>query len=253
MQWCISTLLTRVLIPFYNSPMFDDRSYKILEAAIQEFINEGEPVSSKQIAEKYKFGVKDATIRSELNALTESGFLNQPHTSGGRIPTDKGYQFLANRVMQDVLDSMDSFHQHFNRMINLMGSNGFENFVSRVSQETKLLSAGFSNKDNEAYKMGLDELFDQLEINSREDFCQVAKDFEMLDEKMENLPQVIGNSDSPQIFIGKKSPITQSEHLSVIIDSYDINGNKYYLALIGPKRMDYEKNVKYLKKLKNKK
>jgi transcriptional regulator of heat shock response len=153
--------------------------------------------------------------------------------------------------MQDVLDSMDNFHQHFNRMVNLMGNNGLENFVSRVSQETKLLSAGFSNKDNEAYKMGLDELFDQLEISSREDFCQVAKDFEMLDEKMERLPQVIEKSDSPQIFIGKKSPITQSEHLSVIIDSYDINGSKFYLALIGPKRMDYEKNVKYLKKIKN--
>ncbi len=231
--------------------MFDDRSYKILEAAIQEFINEGEPVSSKQIAEKYKFGVKDATIRSELNALTESGFLNQPHTSGGRVPTDKGYQFLANRVMQDVLDSMDSFHQHFNRMVNLMGGDGFESFVSRVSQDTKLLSAGFSNKEHESYKMGLDELFDQLEISSREDFCQVAKDFEMLDEKMEMLPDVIKKSNSPQIFIGKKSPITQSEHLSVIIDSYDINGNKFYLALIGPKRMDYEKNVKYLKKIKN--
>ncbi|MEK7478467.1 MAG: hypothetical protein AAB626_00905 [Patescibacteria group bacterium] len=240
--------------------MFDDRSYKILEAAIQEFINEGEPVSSKQIAEKYKFGVKDATIRSELNALTESGFLNQPHTSGGRVPTDKGYQFLANRVMQDVLDSMDNFHQHFNRMVNLMGNNGLENFVSRVSQETKLLSAGFSNKDNEAYKMGLDELFDQLEISSREDFCQVAKDFEMLDEKMSHYARshkareiTIVESNSPQIFIGKKSPITQSEHLSVIIDSYDINGSKFYLALIGPKRMDYEKNVKYLKKLKSKK
>lgn len=231
--------------------MFDNRTYKILEAALQEFINEGEPVSSKQIAGKYKFGVKDATIRSELNTLTESGFLSQPHTSGGRVPTDKGYQFLANRVMQDMFDSIDNFHHHFNRMINIMGNNGWTNFIDRVSQDTKLLSAGFSNKGQGSYKAGLDELFEQLEINSRKDFCQVAKDFEMLDEKMEKLPQTIEKSDSPQIFIGKKSPITQSEHLSVIIDSYNINGNKFYLALIGPKRMDYEKNVKYLNKIKN--
>lgn len=233
--------------------MFDERSYKILEAAIQEFINEGEPVSSKQIAQKYKFGVKDATIRSELNALTESGFLDQPHTSGGRIPTDKGYQFLANKLMQDVMDSMDNFHHHFNRMMNLMGQNGLANFVSRVSQDTKLLSAGFNNKERESYKTGLEDLFEQLETSNREDFCQVAKDFEMLDERMEKLPQIIENQETPQIYIGKKSPITQSEHLSVIIDSYDINGNKFYLALIGPKRMDYEKNIKYLKKIKSKK
>jgi transcriptional regulator of heat shock response len=231
--------------------MFDDRSYKILEAAIQEFINEGEPVSSKQIAAKYKFGVKDATIRSELNALTESGFLSQPHTSGGRVPTDKGYQFLANRVMQDMLESMNNFHRNFNRMINIMGNNGWSNFVNKVSQETKLLSAGFNNKEQETYKTGLDELFEQLETNSREDFCQIAKDFEMLDEKLEKLPQVIEKSDSPQVFIGKKSPITESEHLSVIIDSYEINGNKFYLALIGPKRMDYAKNINYLNKIKH--
>jgi transcriptional regulator of heat shock response len=233
--------------------MLNDRSYKILEAAIQEFINEGEPVSSRQIAAKYKFGVKDATIRSELNALTELGFLSQPHTSGGRVPTDKGYQFMANRVMQNMFESMDNFHRNFNRMINIMGNNGWSNFINKVSQETKLLSAGFSNKEQETYKTGLDELFEQLETNNREDFCEIAKDFEMLDEKLEKLPQVIKKTDSPQIFIGKKSPITQSEHLSVIIDSYDINGNKFYLALIGPKRMDYKKNIGYLKKLKNKK
>jgi len=138
-------------------------------------------------------------------------------------------------------------------MINLMGQNGLASFVNRVSQDTKLLSAGFNNKEHESYKIGLEDLFEQLETNNREDFCQIAKDFEMLDEKMEKLPQIIENQETPHIYIGKKSPITQSEHLSVIIDSYDINGNKFYLALIGPKRMNYEKNIKYLKKLKSKK
>ena len=233
--------------------MFDDRTFKILEAAIQEFINEGEPVRSKKIAEKYKFGVKDATIRSELNTLTESGFLDQPHTSGGRIPTDKGYQFLANKIMDDFFNSAASFHEHFNKMINILENDRWTSFVDKVSEDMKLLSAGYKNDRKEIYKTGLDELFEKLEINSHEDFCQVAKDFEMLDEKLEKLPSVIEKSEFPKIFIGKKSPITQSEHLSVIIDSYDVNGNRFYLAVIGPKRMDYEKNVKYLKKIKGKK
>lgn len=233
--------------------MFDDRTYKILEAAIQEFINEGEPVSSKKIAKKYKFGVKDATIRSELNALTESGFLNQPHTSGGRIPTDKGYQFLANKVLEDFFNSVDNFHEQFNKMITILENDRWTNFIDIVSEDMKLLSAGYKNNEKETYKAGLDELFEKLEINTHDDFCQIAKDFEMLDERLEKLPQLIEKSDSPKIFIGKKSPITQSEHLSVIIDSYNLNGNKFYLALIGPKRMDYEKNIKYLKKIKGKK
>ncbi len=231
--------------------MFDDRTYKILEAAIQEFINEGEPVSSRQIAKKYKFGVKDATIRSELNSLTESGFLNQPHTSGGRVPTDKGYQFLANRIMQDFFDSVDNFHHHFNRMINILENDRWTNVVDQLSQDMKLLSAGYKNNENETYKTGLNELFERLEVRSHDDFCQIAKDFEMLDEKLERLPDIFPKSDSPRIFIGKKSPITESEHLSVIIDSYDIDGNRFYLAAIGPKRMDYDKHIKYLKKVKD--
>ncbi len=233
--------------------MFDERTYKILEAAIQEFINEGEPVSSKKIAKKYKFGVKDATIRSELNILTESGFLNQPHTSGGRVPTDKGYQFLANKIMSDFVDSIDNFHEHFNKMLSIIENDRWINFVDKVSEDTKLLSAGYKNNKKEIYKTGLDELFEKLEINTHDDFCQIAKDFEGLDERLEKLPKIIARSSSPKIFIGKNSPLTQSEHLSVIIDSYDVGGDRFYLALIGPKRMDYEKNIKYLKKIKNKK
>jgi transcriptional regulator of heat shock response len=231
--------------------MFNDRSFKILEAAIQEFINKGEPVSSKQIAEKYKFGVKDATIRSELNSLTESGFLNQPHTSGGRVPTDKGYQFLANKIMQDFFDSVDNLNHNFNKMINILENDRWTNVIDQVSENMKLLSAGYKNKGNETYKTGLNELFERLEVRSHDDFCQIAKDFEMLDERLEKLPKIFAESDSPKIFIGKKSPITESEHLSVIIDSYDVDGNRFYLAAIGPKRMDYEKNIKYFKKVKD--
>ena len=67
------------------------RTKAILEAAIKHYIREGKPVSSKELAKDYDFGVKDATVRNELNELTREGFLMQTHTSGGRVPTDKGY------------------------------------------------------------------------------------------------------------------------------------------------------------------
>ena len=72
----------------------------------------------------------------------------------------------------------------------------------------------------------------------------------MLDEKLEKLPSIIDDSSMPKIFIGKKSPVTKSKFLSVIIDSYNIDNNKFYLVAIGPKRMDYEKNIKYFRKIK---
>ncbi|MBU4347975.1 hypothetical protein KJ671_00520 [Patescibacteria group bacterium] len=240
--------------------MFDERTYKILEAAIQEFIKQGQPVSSKKIVNKYKFGVKDATIRSEFNKLTEQGFLSQSHISGGRIPTDKGYQFIVNNIVQDFFDSAEIFHQNFNKLINpthklcvginILDDEKWSNFLDKISQDMQLLSAGYRTDENRVYKTGLNELFENLEINERDDFCQIAKDFEMLDEKLEKLPKIINNSNFPKIFIGKKSPVTESKFLSVIIDSYNIDNNKFYLVAIGPKRMDYEKNIKYLRKIK---
>jgi transcriptional regulator of heat shock response len=234
----------------YNLSMSDERMYKILEAAIQEFIDQGEPVSSKKIAKKYKFGVKDATIRSEFNKLTEEGFLSQSHTSGGRIPTDKGYQFLANNIAKDFFDSAEIFHQNFNKLINILDDEKWSTFLDKISQDMQLLSAGYRTDEDKVYKTGLNELFEHLEISERDDFCQVAKDFEMLDEKLEKLPSIIDDSSMPKIFIGKKSPVTESKFLSVIIDSYNIDNNKFYLVAIGPKRMDYEKNIKYFRKIK---
>src|SRR3989344_8939502 len=83
----------------------DFRTKTILEAAVKDYIKNGEPVSSKGLAKKYKFGVKDATIRAELNRLTKDGFLAQLHTSGGRVPTDKGYQLFVEGALDNALDA----------------------------------------------------------------------------------------------------------------------------------------------------
>ena len=65
-----------------------DRTAQILEAAIQEFINTGEPVSSGLLYDRYDFGIKPAMIRLELDELEDGGYLEQPHHSAGRVPTD---------------------------------------------------------------------------------------------------------------------------------------------------------------------
>src|SRR5271155_5233346 len=76
----------------------NDRASQILEAAIQEFIDTGEPVSSGWLYNKYDFGIKPAMIRLELDALEDSGYLEQPYHSAGRVPTDEGYEFYVERA-----------------------------------------------------------------------------------------------------------------------------------------------------------
>lgn len=224
------------------------RSQSILEAAVKEHIKTGEPVSSKEIAKKYDFGVKDATIRNELNQLTKDGFLKQAHTSGGRIPTDKGYQFFVEKTNDNVSDSRKLLRERTASKLNRELKKGsLKDFVEAFSKETRLLGVGQMEKGMEVYKSGLNDLFEHLDVETKSEMQEVIRDFEMLDTRLAEISdELCQGLMSPQVFIGKKSPITQSENLSVIVDSFDMNGNRVLVAIVGPKRMEYERYLKLL-------
>lgn len=80
--------------------MLDERKKRILQAVIDDYINTGEPVGSRTIAKKYIFGISSATIRNEMSDLEEMGYLEQPHTSAGRVPSDKGYRYYVDELMK---------------------------------------------------------------------------------------------------------------------------------------------------------
>ena len=78
----------------------DDRKRRILQAIIDDYINTAEPVGSRTIAKKHELGLSSATIRNEMADLEEMGFLSQPHTSAGRIPSDRGYRLYVDQLMK---------------------------------------------------------------------------------------------------------------------------------------------------------
>lgn len=78
--------------------MLDDRSRQVLSAVVQSYINNAEPVGSRYITKKYAVGCSPATIRNIMADLEEFGFLRQPHTSAGRVPTDMGYRFFVDSL-----------------------------------------------------------------------------------------------------------------------------------------------------------
>ncbi|MFZ5826630.1 MAG: heat-inducible transcriptional repressor HrcA [Bacillota bacterium] len=87
----------------------DDRKSKVLQAIIEDYVATAEPVGSRTIARKYNLGVSPATIRNEMSDLEELGYLEQPHTSAGRVPSDRGYRYYVDCLMQekDVSPSED--------------------------------------------------------------------------------------------------------------------------------------------------
>ncbi|MEW6524711.1 MAG: heat-inducible transcriptional repressor HrcA [Bacillota bacterium] len=77
----------------------DSRKQRVLQAIVDDYIATAEPVGSRTIARKYRLGVSSATIRNEMSDLEEMGYLEQPHTSAGRVPSDLGYRFYVDRLM----------------------------------------------------------------------------------------------------------------------------------------------------------
>ncbi len=81
--------------------MLSSRRQRILCALIEEYVANACPVGSRTIAENHKLGVSPATIRNELSALEDEGYITQPHTSAGRIPTDAGYREFVDEILTD--------------------------------------------------------------------------------------------------------------------------------------------------------
>ena len=79
----------------------DERKQKILKAIIQTYLETGEPVGSRTIAKYSDLKLSSATIRNEMSDLTDMGYIAQPHTSAGRIPSDKGYRYYVDAMMAD--------------------------------------------------------------------------------------------------------------------------------------------------------
>lgn len=82
------------------STLVDDRKLAVLRAIVEDYVSTNEPVGSKALAERHNLGVSPATIRNDMAVLEEQGYITQPHTSAGRVPTDKGYRLFVDRLSQ---------------------------------------------------------------------------------------------------------------------------------------------------------
>jgi len=83
-----------------NIEDLNDREKNILKSVVQQFILTAAPVGSRNISKKYEMGISPATVRNIMADLEETGFINHPHTSAGRVPTDKGYRYYVDSLMR---------------------------------------------------------------------------------------------------------------------------------------------------------
>ncbi len=113
----------------------DERRLDVLRAIVQDYVSTNDPVGSKALAERHDLGVSPATIRNDMAVLEEQGYITQPHTSAGRVPTDKGYRLFVDRLsavkplstaerraIERFLDGAVDLHDVLNRTVRLLAT-----------------------------------------------------------------------------------------------------------------------------------
>ena len=233
------------------------RQTQILVAIIEQYAEVASPVGSVTLAKLFE--VSSATIRSEMAKLEEFGLITQPHTSAGRIPTDKGYRFYVNRLTEE--------NQGGDEQILLNASNskdnlrGFRAISSRVSAQNDradhaIRSAvdslveitgnlGLATIGDQLYMNGIYNLFSQPEFESGDAVQSVAQ---LLDNLEPWLREVAPN-EPLNVYIGSENPIGKSSGASLIISKFESPfSENSYIGVLGPTRQNYGKVVRLVQK-----
>lgn len=218
------------------------RQKEILNRAVQEYITKAEPVSSQLLGKKYKFDICPATIRTEMQKLTDLGYLIQPHTSAGRVPTDKGYRFYVDTLRpRSKIRGLSGIEAEIDDSFKF-----FQHLTQKIAELTSNLAMTYFPEEDVFFKEGWDNIFKEPEF---EDTDLALKFTEMVQSIEKNMEEFSG-FDFPHIFIGKENPIRGNREFSVIVSKIHLPKKKEgLLALLGPKRMDYDKNVDIINSL----
>ena len=231
------------------------RQTQILVAIIEQYAEVASPVGSVTLAKLFE--VSSATIRSEMAKLEDFGLITQPHTSAGRIPTDKGYRFYVNRLTE----------QNENEQLLLNSNNskdnlrGFRAISSRVAAQNDradhaIRSAvdslveitgnlGLATIGDQLYMNGIYNLFSQPEFESGEAVQSVAQ---LLDNLEPWLREVAPN-EPLNVYIGSENPIGKSSGASLIISKFKSPfSENSYIGVLGPTRQNYGKVVRLVQK-----
>ncbi len=228
------------------------RQAKILAAIVKENCENGQPVASGDLAEKYNFNVSSPTIRNEMQALEKMGYISQPHTSAGRVPTDKGFRYFVNQLMDRVKLSVKEQDFLKRELLKLQMAH-----VEMSRRLAKLLSeysnqASFAIFPEEVSTVGLSHILNNPALPA-EDAKEIAQFFDNIDEHAEQIMSDYGGKGGPQTFIGKEIPLSKKSDYSMIVSGLQLpSGKKGVIGLVGPKSMKYEKNLtlmEYIAKL----
>jgi len=226
----------RKTVGLSQGDVMSPRQKQILTAIIEQYAEVAVPVGSSLLAKV--FGVSSATIRAEMAELEVLGFIRQPHTSAGRIPTDRGYRFYVNSIAEGGGEPVPERRAERALAARLEGGGlperAIRNAVDTLVELTHNL--GLATIGNQLYISGLSNLFGQPEFHGGHQVQQVAR---LLDNLEPWLREAAPNQPL-SVYIGAENPIGRSADVSLIISRFRSPFSDHsYIGTLGPTRQSY--------------
>ena len=216
-----------------------ERQMAILAGIIEQYAELSYPVGSVTLAKAFK--VSSATIRAEMAELERLDYISQPHTSAGRIPTDKGYRWYVNNIVtpQSTPETIDQVKVFDTRV---RGAGDPDQAVrSAVKSLVDITTnVGLGTFGRQIYTSGLDRLLSHPEFADPDNVRAVAYLLDNLDVWLRE----VGPTKPVSVFIGSENPIGKTSGCSLIISCFSAPSNpSSYIGVIGPTRQNYRQTV----------
>jgi transcriptional regulator of heat shock response len=235
----------------------DLRRQKILEAIIESFIQFALPVGSKHLTEFYNFEVSPATIRNEMAALEREGYITQPHTSAGRVPTSRAYRMLVDRMQEQVRLSSDSSGDKLARraqddMLKIRKQYYLNKTKEKLYDTVSILATATDNVSfatipdkGQFFFIGISNFLKKPEFMAEPD--KLTKVVEVLEHDLARVLSDLEITEEGAIYIGEENILPEFQSCSLLATPYSHQGFKGVMGILGSTRMNYAYNMAALK------
>ena len=214
-----------------------ERQQRILSAIVEQYAEVASPVGSTLLAKL--FNVSSATVRAEMAELERLGFIMQPHTSAGRVPTDKGYRFYVNDLTEANNKPSIPERRSERALASRVQHAGAPERMIRNAVDTLVElthNLGLATIGNQLYMSGLSNLFGQPEFIGG---AQVQRVAHLLDNLEPWLREAAPN-EPLSVYIGSENPIGRTAGVSLIISRFHSPfSDRSYIGTLGPTRQSY--------------
>lgn len=228
----------------YNKCSMTERQVHILASIIEQYAEVAVPVGSVTLAKL--FGVSSATIRAEMARLEEMGYITQPHTSAGRIPTDKGYRFYVNTLATDNdVTPLDRSARAIEARVTPHVDKADRAIRSAVDSLVELThNLGLATIGDQMYISGIGNLFSQPEF-IRSEYTQTVA---TLLDNLEPWLREAAPNEPLNVFIGSENPIGKASGATLIISRFrSPYSDRSYIGILGPTRQSYARTMRLVR------